>query len=60
LYIQDGNRFARYDGQIQLQGLADLFLLALADIGSHSLGYALHGFGGHLQAPASSCICARP
>jgi len=49
LHIQDGNRFAGDDRQIQLQSFLDLSLLALGDIASDGLGDTLHGFGGHLQ-----------
>ena len=38
------------DGQVQLQGLLDLLLLALSDIGSEGFRRTLHRFGGHLQA----------
>ena len=50
MHIQDGNRLAHDGGQIPLQGLVDLCLLALGDIASDGLGDTLHGFGGHLQA----------
>src|SRR5215472_11649046 len=50
LYIQNGNRLASDDRQIQLQRFLDLSLLALGDIGSDSLGDTLHRFGSHLQA----------
>jgi len=58
LHIQDGNRLAADDGQIQLQGFLDLGLLALGDIASDGLGYTFHGFGGHLQASQQSHVLA--
>jgi hypothetical protein len=50
LHIQQGNRLAGHDAQVQLQSFLDLGLFALSDIGSDGLRCALHRFGGHLQA----------
>jgi hypothetical protein len=49
LHIQDGNRLARHEGQVELEGFPALFLLAPSDIGAEGLGGPLHRFGGHLQ-----------
>ena len=49
LHIQDGNRFAHHDRQIQLHGSLDLLLLACGDILADRFRRSLHGFGGHLQ-----------
>jgi hypothetical protein len=50
LHIQDGDRLADDNGQIQLDGALDLTLFVLGDILSDGLCRALYGFGSHLQA----------
>jgi hypothetical protein len=59
LHIQDGNRFAGDDRQIQLQSFLDLFLLALGDIASDGLGKRSTDLV-VTSNPASNCICSRP
>jgi hypothetical protein len=49
LHIQNANRLADNDRQVQLDGFADFALLAGGDVGANRLRCPLHGFGGHLQ-----------
>ena len=50
LHIQDRNRLADFDGQVQLDGSLDLLLLTLSDILSNSFRRTLDRLGGHLQS----------
>ena len=49
LHIQDGNRLAHHDWQIQLYGALNLLPLTLRDVLADGFGSALYRFGGHLQ-----------
>jgi hypothetical protein len=49
LHIENRNRLADDDGQIQLNGFADLALLAGSNIGANRLRRALYRFGGHFE-----------
>ena len=49
LHVQDRDRFAHHDGQIQLHGSLNLCLLARGDILAYGFRCPLHGFGGDLQ-----------
>ena len=45
-----GNRLADDHGQVQLDGLRNLALLARGDVGANRLRRTLHRFGGHFQS----------
>src|SRR6185369_79586 len=49
LHIQDRNRLADDDRQVQLHGSPDLFLLVRGDVRPDGFRRSLHGFGGYLQ-----------
>jgi hypothetical protein len=49
LYIEDRDRLAPDDGQVQLNGFADFPLLTCSDVGANGLRRALDRFGRHFQ-----------
>jgi hypothetical protein len=50
LHVQNGNRLAGQDREVQLDGLTDFALLARGDVGANRLRRTLHRFGRHFQS----------
>lgn len=49
LYVQDGNRFSHYHGEIQLHGTVHFLLPTPGHICADALRRSLYGFGGDFQ-----------
>jgi hypothetical protein len=56
--IENRNRLAADDGQIQLDGLLHFFLFTQSDVFSNCFGDALNRFGCHFQTGQYFHLCA--